>query len=119
MLLRPYLLAAAAGLALLGAAGVAEGGAATTTAGVVGGELTLDQPVAVVLAAERPGDPVVGDLGTAVVVDARGSGAGWRLRVAATGPEAGELSVTEVRLESLAGRPPLNRIAYPLRVPFG
>src|SRR5207244_8598636 len=74
---------------------------------------------AVVLAADGPDGLVAGDLGTAVVVDARGSGAGWRLRIAAAGLESGELSVTDVRVEPLSGRPPANRVGYPVRVPFG
>src|SRR5262245_47433395 len=105
--------------ALLVGVGVADAGLITTTAGLAAGELALRQPPPVVLTAEGPGAPVVGDLGRAVVVDARGSGAGWRLRIAATGPADGELSVTAVRVESLAGRPPVNRVDYPVRVPFG
>jgi hypothetical protein len=104
---------------LLGTIGLAEGGLVTTTAGIASGELTLRRPDVVALPADPSGLEAVGELGTAVVVDARGSGAGWRLRIAATGVESGELSVTGVRVEALAGRPPANRVAYPVRVAFG
>jgi hypothetical protein len=119
MQLRPRLLAAAGGILLLGATGTADGGLVTTTAGIAGGELTMRQPGAVVLEAGGPDQAASGDLGTVVVVDARGSGAGWRLRIAAAGDGAGELSVTGVRVEPRAGRAPTNRIGYPIQVRFG
>src|SRR5438067_9268213 len=106
MLVRPRLIAVVGGTLLLGAAGIADGGLVTTTAGVAGGELTLRHPGAVTLETDALGEQVAGELGTTVIVDARGSGAGWRLRIAAAGVESGELSVTDVRVEPLAGRPP-------------
>ena len=118
MVVHRRLLAAVAAL-LLGGAGLAEAGLVTTTAGVAGGELTLRHPGAVTLEADALGERIAGELGTAVIVDARGTGTGWRLRIAATGLESGELSVTGVRVEPLAGRPPTNRVDYPVQVPFG
>jgi hypothetical protein len=116
------------GVLLAGMAGVAQAAAVTTTLGVVGGPLRLEWPGATLLRAEldERGDAVA-ELGTALVIDARGSGAGWRLRIAASALEAigggstdgAELSVTDVRVETRAGRPPSSAISYPLRVPLG
>ena len=73
-------------------------------------------------------DEIVGDLGVARVVDARGTGGGWSLRVDDRDRDApGRASPTERRpddilvstdVTSVAGRAPRNTVGYPLAVPL-
>lgn len=118
----------AAAVLLLATASAADAGTITTTAGVAAGPLTLSYPerVTLVAAVESGARIVSGELGTATVVDARGSGEGWRLRIAAgelRGPtgaiDQAQLSIVSVAVTPGSGRAPINRVRYPVAVPFG
>src|SRR5437660_722925 len=77
------------GVLLAGAAGAGEASVVTTTLGVVAGPLTLAWPTDSRLRADLDERGMAaGELGTALVVDARGTGEGWRLRIAASRLEA-------------------------------
>ena len=128
MSLRKNLLAAAASAALVVATvGEAVAGNVTTTGGVKAGPLTLTNAPTLSLSTTLDGSNLVvtGSLGESTVIDATGSGAGWRLTIAGTTFKnaAGKtlpsdaLTITGVTVVKNSGKAPTNTTSYPVTVP--
>ena len=128
MTLRRNLLAAAAtAVLLLGTVGEAVAGNVTTTGGVKAGPLTLTNAPTMSLTTTLDGSDLVvtGSLGDSTVIDATGSGAGWRLTIAGTTFKnaAGKalpsdaLTISGVTVVKNSGKAPTNTTSYPVTVP--
>jgi hypothetical protein len=129
----PWLRAGLAALCLasglIGARPALAGESTIVSAGIQAGPLAVSvgQPRLAAGAIAADGlQEIAGDLGLARVVDARGSGGGWSLRVtaaveAAPGAPAlpsDALTILAVEVSPEAGSAPLNAIRYPLPVPL-
>lgn len=108
--------------------GVGSAASISTTGGVRSGPLTLALGPSASLSTTLSGDDLVlrGELSSATVVDATGSGTGWKLTIAGTPFKnaAGKvlpsdaLVITGLTTVRHSGREPANTVTYPLVVPL-
>jgi hypothetical protein len=118
----------ASGILLIGTVGTSLAGNVTTTGGVRSGPLTLTTTPTVSLSTTLDGSDLLvsGSLGASTVVDATGSGAGWRLTIAGTTFKsaagktlpADALTITGVTVVKNSGKSPTNTTSYPVTVPM-
>jgi hypothetical protein len=117
----------AAAFILIASVGDAVAGNVTTTGGVKAGPLTLTTAPSVSMTTTLDGSDLIvtGNLGESTVVDATGSGAGWRLTIAgstfknAAGKAlpADALTISGVTVVKNSGKSPTNTTSYPVTVP--